>query len=95
MRLPRRSLWSVVAALVGAASSLPAQGAPPTPFDPFPGGSAARYHFDLARNFFSSPADELARREQLRPRLERLGARVLKSHVNPPLRCDHNGASAP
>ena len=72
MIFPRRSLCSVVAALLGAASSLPAQVTPPTPFDPFPGGSAARYHFDLARNFFSSPADELARRETLRPRLERL-----------------------
>jgi len=72
MIFPRRSLFSVVAALLGAASSLPAQVTLPTPFDPFPGGSAARYHFDLARNFFSSPADELARREKLRSRLERL-----------------------
>jgi oligoendopeptidase F len=72
MIFPRRSLCSVVAALLGAASSLPAQVTLPTPFDPFPGGSAARYHFDLARNFFSSPADELARREKLRSRLERL-----------------------
>jgi hypothetical protein len=67
---PRRSLCSVVAALLGAASSLSARVAPPTPFDPFPGASVARYHFDLARNLFSSAADELARREKLRPRLE-------------------------
>ena len=72
MEFSRRSLCSVAAALFGAASSLPAQVSLPAPFDPFPGGSAARYHFDLARNFFSSPADELARREKLRPRLERL-----------------------
>jgi oligoendopeptidase F len=78
MIFPGRSLCSVVAALLGAASNLPAQVTLPTPFDPFPGGSAARYHFDLAHNFFSSPADELARREKLRPRLERL-ARISRS----------------
>ena len=72
MTLPRRSLCRVVAALLGATSSLPAQQTPPTPFNPFPGGSAARYHFDLARNFFSSPAEELAGRETLGPRLDRL-----------------------
>src|SRR4030095_2640926 len=63
---------AVVAALLGEASCLPAQATQPTPFDPFPGGSAARYHFDLARNFFSSPEDELASREKLRPRLDHL-----------------------
>lgn len=40
-------------------------------FDPFPGGSAAQYHFDLTRNFFSPAAEEEARTALLR-RIERL-----------------------
>jgi oligoendopeptidase F len=72
MTFPRRGLYSFAAAVLGAASSLLAQ-VSPAPFDPFPGGSAARYHFDLAGNFFSSPVDELARREELLSGLERLG----------------------
>jgi oligoendopeptidase F len=68
----RCSLCGVAAAVLGAAPGLRAQVSPPTSFDPFPGGSAARYHFDLTRNFFSSPADELARREKLLSRLGHL-----------------------
>jgi len=71
MTFPHRGLCSVVAAVLGAASSLLGQ-ASPVAFDPFPGGSAARYHFDLAGNFFRSPADELARRKELLSGLELL-----------------------
>jgi oligoendopeptidase F len=72
MAFPRRGFCSVAAAVLGAASGLLAQVSQPASFDPFPRGSAARYHFDLARNFFSSPVDELARREDLLSGLERL-----------------------
>jgi hypothetical protein len=72
MIFSRRGLCSVAVAVLGAASGLLAQVSPPAPFDPFPGNSAARYHFDLAGNFFSSPAAELARRKELLSGLERL-----------------------
>lgn len=67
MRLRRRELCSVTAAVLACAPRLLGQ-APL--FDPFPGGSAARYHFDLARNFFDSPAQEAVQREQLVSQLE-------------------------
>lgn len=44
------------------------------PFDPFPGGTAARYRFDLARNFFPTPAAEEAARAALLARAARLAA---------------------
>src|SRR4051812_3195553 len=47
-------------------AQLPAQ----QTFDPFPGGIATRYHFDLARNFFQSPDEEAAARRLLISRLE-------------------------
>ena len=59
----------LLAATVVASQSALAQ----TPqFDPFPAGSAARYHFDMARNFFASPAIEVEARTNLLRRLERL-----------------------
>ena len=50
--------------------SLLAQAPAQRTFDPFPAGSAARYHFDLDRNFFPSPAYEAERRRSLTRRLE-------------------------
>jgi oligoendopeptidase F len=47
-------------------AQLPAQ----QTFDPFPGGIATRYHFNLARNFFRSPDEEAAARRLLISRLE-------------------------
>lgn len=54
------------------AGALGAQAPLQRPFDPFPPGSAIRYHFDLARNFFRTPDDETAERQLLVSRLERL-----------------------
>ena len=34
-------------------------------FDPFPGGIGAKYHFDLARNFFRSPAEAETERQRV------------------------------
>jgi oligoendopeptidase F len=73
MRLHGQGLLRVAAAVLVAAPGLLAQAAPPRAFDPFPAGSAARYHFDLSRHFFRSPAEELARRRELEQRLERFG----------------------
>src|SRR5690242_11286408 len=52
-------------------------------FDPFPNGSAARYHFDLARNFYRS--DSAARRDQERliARLRQLGPVVEAAQRSP------------
>jgi oligoendopeptidase F len=60
----------VLAALAGYAPGSEAQRA--AAFDPFPNNSAVRYHFDLARNFFASPAIEAKARSELLGRLERL-----------------------
>jgi oligoendopeptidase F len=82
MRLPSRMLTIVAGAVLVAAPELHAQASPPGGFDPFPAGSAARYHFDLSRNFFRSPAEELAQRKLLVQRLEQFrqeSPRVLES----------------
>src|SRR5579862_6311925 len=42
-------------------------------FDPFPGGTAAQYHFNLERNFFKSPDGEAEARRDLVGRLTELG----------------------
>jgi oligoendopeptidase F len=73
MRLPSHRLLCVAVAALVAAPALVAQALPPAAFDPFPAGSAARYHFDLSRNFFRSPAEELARRRELVLRVGRFG----------------------
>lgn len=73
MRFRSRKLLCVAGAVLVAAPGLLAQAPPPRAFDPFPGGSAARYHFDLSRHFFRSPAEELAQRRELVQRLERFG----------------------
>ena len=43
---------------------------PTSGFDPFPNGLAARYHFDLRRNFFRSPEAESAARGRLTSALD-------------------------
>lgn len=43
-------------------------------FDPFPDGSAARYHFDLARNFYPSDSAALRDQQQLMARLRAFSA---------------------
>jgi oligoendopeptidase F len=73
MRLPSRVLTIVAGAALLAAPGLLAQASPSPAFNPFPAGTASRYHFDLSRNFFRSPADELAQRRELMQRLERFG----------------------
>ena len=71
MSLRRLSL-ALLATLSGCAPDSDAQQA--AAFDPFPNNSAPRYHFDLARNFFATPAIEAAARTALRARLDRLRA---------------------
>lgn len=73
MKPPSRGLLNVIGAVLVAAPGLLAQASPPRAFDPFPAGTAARYHFDLSRHFFPSPAEELAQRSRLIQRLERFG----------------------
>jgi oligoendopeptidase F len=73
MRLPSPRLLIVFGTVLVAVPGLLAQASPPTTFDPFPAGSAARYHLDLSRHFFRSPAEELAQRSELVQRLERFG----------------------
>ena len=65
-----RIQFCAIAAVLAAASTLRAQETPV--FEPFPAGSAASYHFDLARNFFASPTIEADSRADLLRRLERL-----------------------
>jgi oligoendopeptidase F len=52
-------------------------------FDPFPNGSAARYHFDLARNFYPSDSAALRDQERLIARLRQLGPAVENAQRSP------------
>ena len=65
--MPRFRFVVVVAALAAVASSALAQGA----FEPFPGNSAPRYQFDLARNFFKTPENANDSRTALIERMRR------------------------
>src|SRR5262249_26299415 len=50
---------------------------------PFPGGSAAQYHFDLARNFFPSGDVELSERQLLTARLKQFEQLFKRALDNP------------
>ena len=63
-----RGVWALLFLLIGACK---AEGPSPANFDPFPSGSAARYHFDLARNFYKTPELEASERRLLVAGLER------------------------
>lgn len=71
-----RAEWLARYALPGlalvAGGALAAQPPARPPFDPFPGGIAASYHFDLARNFFRTPEQEAAEWRLVEARLARL-----------------------
>jgi oligoendopeptidase F len=74
MRMPSMSHHRCPGGLLLAATALCGElAAQAPPFDPFPGGIASRYQFDLARNFFATPDDELAARRSLVAGAEALG----------------------
>ena len=54
-----RGVWALPFLLIAACK---ADTPPSASFDPFPSGSAARYHFDLARNFYKTPELEASER---------------------------------
>jgi oligoendopeptidase F len=72
MKLTLLMRLSVVLAIAATSASAVAQ--QPATFDPFAGTNPAAYHFDLARNFFSSQSAEAAERAHLLQDLDRLRA---------------------
>ena len=74
-----RIIWAWSFLLPNICSAAP----PPTHFDPFPAGSATKYHFDLAKNFFSSPKVEASERSLLITRLERFQQLYGRAPQNP------------
>jgi len=68
----------LLASAIAAASPLAAQ-----TFDPFADGSAARYQFDLARNFYASDSAALRYQERLITRLRQLSPVVSDAQRSP------------
>jgi oligoendopeptidase F len=63
-----RGVWALLFLLIGACK---AEAPSSANFDPFPSGSAARYHFDLARNFYRTPELEASEGRLLEAGLKR------------------------
>jgi oligoendopeptidase F len=63
-------IWLAVGVASLLAQGVLAQLTAKPAFDPFPGGTATRYHFDLAQNFFRTPDEEFSERRLLTSRLK-------------------------
>src|SRR5689334_9198838 len=78
MRLTVLLVSAIAAPLCAIAAPLGAQ-----TFDPFPDGSATRYQFDLARNFYASDSAALRDQERLIARLRQLNPAVNEAQRSP------------
>jgi len=74
-----RGVWAFFFLLIGGCK---ADAPPPATFDPFPDGSAKRYHFDLARNFYQTPELEASEGRLLESGLKGFQERSVRALEN-------------